>query len=548
MTINSIKRQIILFGLVICVLFLAQVYITMDPLKIAGGALHRYEKTMEQEQFLRELTTVVDKRHELVESLVKKAEKPILLELQDLQETANSHVLQLELASDEAEWTAAYKTLQEVHASYAAALKKLTRNLKGLATLREDLLVKSIKPILDILKEVKLLARTNQEQRNLQAINKTLTSIDKRLTSLMEKPPKKPNGFSALNQQMESITKPLAFLVRITESKPEMHTEMERVQTLILDYFASIHQLKNNLTERPDMIKAVDPQEKLMATMIHDLLQGLGENQKELFQSIYEESKLLKKNSLLFTGGLIILVAAFFIILLLTIRRPLKKLSGFLRVSDPKETDNAPFHSTLDEIQDLLEATDYLKGRLFKDIQKNFDHILKEDNLKIERKLDMLAASAVELSKVSSSIAKIPKIFDKKFGAIHKANDEARTHFRNMVTTCEALDIALKDVLSQATGVAPKTFDPLKEAVENVMSQAHNAAIEAQTLGLRFNSLVRTKDDTLEVSKLFSKAGTRVNQLARALREDVSQFFDKMRAAAPAVEEDAPTLSKDPKL
>ena len=267
-----------------------------------------------------------------------------------------------------------------------------------------------------------------------------------------------------------------------------MHTEMERLQAMILDYFAAIHQRKHS-TERPEVTKDLGPQEKLMAEMVHTLIQGIEESKKVLFQSIYEEGAVLKKNSLFFTGGLIILVAAFFIILLLTIRRPLKHLAGFLRISDPKETDNVPFHSTLDEIQDLVEATDYLKGKMFKDIQRNFAGILEEDNKKIDRKLDMLAASAVELSKVSASIAKIPKIFDKKFKAIHTANDDARTHFRSMVQTCKKLDEALKDLLDQASGVPLETFDPLKE-VDNVMSKVHEAAIQAQTLGLRFNSLV----------------------------------------------------------
>ena len=115
MIINSIKRQIVLFGLVISVLFLAQVYMTMDPLKLLGSAAHRYEQTMEQETLLREVVTVTDKRHEVVDMLLQKADREALLELDDLQATMDSHVRHLKKSSTEEEWRAAYKTLQEIH-------------------------------------------------------------------------------------------------------------------------------------------------------------------------------------------------------------------------------------------------------------------------------------------------------------------------------------------------------------------------------------------------------------------------------------------------
>ena len=67
--------------------------------------------------------------------------------------------------------------------------------MQTLATLQEDLLARAITPIFDLLKEIKLLARTNQEQRNLAAITKTITNIDTQVKRSMEKPPPKPRVF-----------------------------------------------------------------------------------------------------------------------------------------------------------------------------------------------------------------------------------------------------------------------------------------------------------------------------------------------------------------
>ena len=281
------------------------------------------------------------------------------------------------------------------------------------------------------------------------------------------------------------------------------------------------------------MIQALEPQENVLSSFIHELTLGLKESQKEIFQDIYEESRSLKKYSLVFSLFTLLLMTAFLMLIFFKIQRPLEKLSHLLRFGDPKKNLGDSLKSNLEEIQDILYALDDIKIQIWKDIQKSTQQGFSEDNQKIQSKLEMLANSAIELGKVSSNIAKIPKIFDQKFSSIYTANDEARTHFRQMVYACEGMKKTMGDLVEKVEvlhgAITREDLMPLTDSITHILSQAHEAAIEAQTLGLRFNSLVRTKDDTIEVSKLFSKAGTRVNQLARSLKEDVSQFFERMQ-------------------
>ncbi len=527
---NSIKKQILSFGLFLSILFIVQIYMIVDPNHITGSGLDHYGQSIEQDKLLKDLANMVDRSHELVQDISYETEEAIS-NIMEMDDTINTHVERLKTLGPSDEWKSAYQTLRDLHDAYSAGIKSILVSAKSFDTLKGTLTTKSVKPIVDILEEVKSFAQKPQEQTHLQSLIGGIHAINTYLVEILAKPSYKAQDFEALNKPMESVTITLAALLPLTDHRPDFHGEIERFQTLVINYFSAIHQMKDHLLERPKLVDNLLQQEKLFVNFINDLTLALKENQKEVFQDVYKESKGLKRNSLLSSAMMMLMVILFLMILLFKVQRPLTRLATVLTNINAQERDS--FKKSFQEIQDILEAVDALKNHIAKELRTNFQTTLKEDNQRIESKLNMLASSAVELGKVSADIAKIPTIFDKKFTSIYMANDESRIHFRHMVHGCEemhkTLETLIKQVEKNPAKVSKKTLDSLKESLAHVLSLAHEGAVESQTLGLRFNSLLRTKDDTLEVAKLFSKAGSRVNQLARSLKEDVSLFFEKIQ-------------------
>jgi len=545
---NSIKKQILGFGFFLCLLFMVQIYMIIDPNHLTGFGLNHYAQSMEEDKILKDLSNMVDRCHELSQDILYETEETVA-SIMGIEEAINAHVDQLKNLSPSDEWKSAYQTLTELHESYSAGIRAILVSAKSFETLKSTLVSKSTKPIVDILEEVKLLAKPG-EQNNFQSLIDAVNGISKKLTEILGNTTCKPQDFEVLNKPMESITTSLSLLLPATEDRPEMHAEIERVQPLMINYFSAIHQIKDNLLERPKLAQDLGQQEKLFVNFVNDLTLALKENQKEIFQDIYKESKALKRNGLLASGIIMLMVAWFLMTLLFKVQRPLKSLANALKDNTGPEALKDIFKKDIQDIQDILNGLEAFKDHMVKDFQRSFHISLREDNRRIESKLNMLANSAVELGKVSASIAKIPMVFDKKFASIYEANDEARVHFRHMVNACEdlnqTLDSLIKQVEKSPAKLSKNAFEPLKNAASHILSQAHEAAVESQTLGLRFNSLLRTKDDTLEVSKLFSKAGTRVNQLARSLKEDVNLFFERMQTSLP--EEKHPPRPERPSL
>ncbi len=520
----------------------------VDPNHLTGFGLNHYAQSMEQDKILKDLTNMVDRCHELSQDILYETEETVA-SIMGIEETINAHVDQLKIISLDDEWKSAYQTLTELHETYSTSVRSILVSAKSFETLKATLITKSTKPIVDILEEVKPLAKA-KDQVGIQSLVETITVINSTLAEILEKPGCKAQDFEVLNKPMETMTTNLSLLLPLTEDKPEVHAEIERVQTLVINYFSAIHQIKDTLLERPKLVQTLAQHEKLFVNFVNDLTLALKENQKEIFQDIYKESKGLKRNSLLSSGIIILVMIWFLMMFFLKIHRPLENLTRILKGSDEETTQKDSFKKNLKEIQEIMIALDHFKERMIRDFQEAFQIALQEDNKRIESKLNMLANSAVELGKVSASIAKIPATFDKKLTSVYTANDGARIHFRHIVHACDDINQSLDNIMDQLernpTRVSKMDFEPLKHAVAQILSQAHEAAIESQTLGLRFNSLLRTKDDTLEISKLFSKAGARVNQLARSLKEDVNLFFEKMQTSLP--EEKHPPRSERPSL
>lgn len=525
---DSFKKYLVAFSLGVFTFFLVQAYLISDPHRLSGKNLETYEYLLEQNTILKELSQFIDQQYTARKAVVDENDLDAIQTILTLQQTIQSHIRQLEDGAGTPEWSTAYKTLQGLLDVYQKSQDKLLRSMKAFVPLKDLLLTKSTKPIFDLLSEIKLLAQTPKEQGALHAIASKLTLLEDRLQKALQKQEKLDKSLESLGVPMEAVTVSLGSFLRLVEKKQDIKTEGERLQTLILNYFSSIHQIKTLSVETPTHMKELDGQATLVATFIHDLQIGLQEKQKETFEAFYQESKETKKKSVLLAALMTLLVLGIFLFLFYKVHKPLSSLPSLLA----QEMDDDFSPPSLKEIQDILETIEKLKEQFAQEMQNLFQTHVQDTHEKVERKVTLLAGSALELSKVAASIAKIPKIFDQKFTAIHKANDEARLHFRHMVQACEDMKKLLEKAIHQAefdpSLLTPSSFDALKLTVAQVLSQAHEAAVESQTLGLRFSSLIRTKDETLEVSKLFSKAGTRVNQLARSLKEDLQDFFKKM--------------------
>jgi hypothetical protein len=526
-TFDSIKKYLIGFGLAVLTFFLVQTYLIMDPHHITGKSLGTYEHLLEQDVILREITQFIDQQHTAQKALIQENDLEALQTISTLQQTIGSHIHQLQEIVLEPEWVGAYKTLKDLFDAYQKSQEKFLGAMKAFVPLKDLLLTKSTKPIFDLLSEIKFLGQTPQEQQALHSIASKLTLLDDRLKKTLEKKSNIDKALESLAPPMEAVTTALASFLRLVDKKQDIRTDAERLQTLILNYFSSIHQIKTFYGENPNYLKELEGQTSLLIKFVQDLQIGLQANQKETFEAFYHEAKETKKKSVFLLFFMTLLVLGFFLFFYRKVHHPISKLPSFLL------NQTALPSSSLKEVQALLEAVKTLQVSLTEETQRFFQNQVQDNSEKLDRKVDLLAGSALELSKVSASIAKIPKIFDQKFTAIHKANDEARLHFRHMVQSCEEMKNLLEKLVQQAemdpSLLTPPAFDSLRVTAADILAKAHEAAVESQSLGLRFNSLIRTKDETLEVSKLFSKAGTRVNQLARSLKEDLKSFFDKIK-------------------
>jgi len=527
--LNSIKKYLAAFSLGVCGFFLVQAYLVFDPHHLTGKTLGTYEILLEQDTILKELAQFIEQQHDARKAMVQDGDIEAHQTITTLHQTIQSHLKTLQSNASTDEWKGAYKTLRDFYSAYHKSQEQFLNAMKSFEPLKDTLMTKSTKPILDLLSEMKLIAQTPSEQKALQGIGNEITTLEERLHKVLQQKSKIAQSLESLTALMESSTKALSAFLKSVETKSDIRTETERLQTLILNYFSSIHQLKTLCTENPTQSKNIESQEGLLVKFIHDLKIGLQENQKELFDAFYQETKAVKKKSVLLSGLIVLLVLGMFFFLFHNVQKPLSALSSFLM----DRTNQNLSAVSLEEIQDILRAIESLKEKLIQETQAFFQEKVEESHQKISRKVTLVAQSSLELSKVSGSIAKIPKIFDQKFSAIHKANDEARTHFRHMVYACEELKKLLQDLIKQAE-ISPAlltsaSFEPLRASASQILAQAHEAAVESQALGLRFSSLIRTKDETLEVSKLFSKAGTRVNQLARSLQDDLREFFSLLK-------------------
>lgn len=528
-TFRSLKHYLAFFSIMLCILLMAQIYFVIDPHHWSEERSGNYEKILEQDTLLQELTRIIDDLHGIQEGNITQDE---LTHYGELLQTTLSDVQQLFELGINPEWKSAYKTLKECQATYAKVADISLKSFRNALPLCETLIGKSAKPIFNLLGEIKLLVQTPSDQSALQSLGDALIVLESAVEKILEKPLKSKSILDPLNAPMETLTKALGRFLRTVENKNDLRVEGERLQTLIMNYCATIQQLKSTLADASQNTKALYAQEQLIVKLINDLKIGLQESQKETFFDIYRDTKAAKKRSLLFSGLIVLFALGFFLMIFMRVQRPLARLPHLL-----SEGNVDPIEGSLIEINGVFDALGLLKQHLQESLQHSLHQHIQINNEKIDRKLVMLAESAVQLSKVSGSIAKIPKIFDQKFTSIYKINDDARVHFRKMVYTCEDI-VKLVDHLIEQSQTNPfpltaESLEPLKASVAQILSQAHDAAVEAQTLGLRFSSLVRTKEDALEVSKLFSKAGTRINQLARSLQQDVQDFFQTIQIGIP---------------
>ena len=520
----SLKSLIAFFGILLTVLFASQAYFTIDPHKLRPSGLNNYERFVTQNKLLKEFSRILADRHTHGQNLPRNHDTKTIGEIDSLNETLTHHLGDLKKSANTGEWTSAYETLENLNKGYADTLQKLIDYVKTIQHLKAKLLNKSAAPILKNLEEAKLLTHVRQQQKDIQFLWDTITGIQKKLSLFLKQDTLRLKKFPSLDKTMESVTKKLTKLMQNTQKKAEVRTELERTQNLILNYLSSIHQMRHLLVEIESFEEKLQPHEKLLANFIHDLETGLQGVQKELFQELYEGNRHAQRASLFFTGVFLLITAVFFALLFYRVHRPLREIIYALK-GKTLDTIQPLYLKDLQALMDTLQSNNSLLPDASKEA---LNTLFMEHYDIINNRITMLTHASVELGKVSSSISQIPKIFDKKFSAIHKANDQVRSHFRHVLKLCEMLEKSIHEIAT----ASPKNASVAQsqQSVQELLEFAHKAAIESQTLGLRFNSLIRTKEDTLEVSRLFGKAGNQINKMAHGLQKETSEFFQKLRS------------------
>jgi hypothetical protein len=326
-TFGSLKRYLAFFSIILCTLLVAQIYFVIDPHHWSEGRSGNYEKILEQDTLLQELTRIIDDLHGLQEGAIAQDE---LTHYGDLLQTTLSDVQQLAELGVTAEWKSAYKTLKECQTSYTKIADISLKAFKNAIALRETLLGKSAKPIFNLLGEIKLLVQTPSEQSSLQTVGDALGVLERTIEKILEKPLKNSSALDPLNSPMESLTKALGLFLRAVENKNDLRVEGERLQTLIMNYCAAIQQLRTTLGEASQNTKALAAQEQLIVKLVNDLKIGLQESQKETFSDIYRDTKAAKTRSLLFSALIVLFSLGFFLMIFLRIQRPLEHLPKLL--------------------------------------------------------------------------------------------------------------------------------------------------------------------------------------------------------------------------
>jgi|GEM_PF-4369531 len=526
----SLKNQFLLYSLLIVSLIGTQLFLNIRNTSSLENMSKIYRKAQLQEAYMNDLVSFLQNKSPSAFDLRDANARLTLKSLERFNQDLGVHLDKLKGNVYNTEWEAASKKMIDFHKTLFNAVSKMAdqiNNRRELVKVLSASLPDSIEiSALNLKKKLTL-----KNQAIAEEVYQDFLNIRKSIKAYAVDNTMNANHFTeAVENQMKDTGEDLNKLLEITKPVEDKHELTKKLQGMIIEYFSKINQLKGAVQSLKYLSdKEVKGTVNLLNQFSQNLKDGIKEDQKgSLLQHSSEirETKFLNITFSIIISSLFLL---FFIQFLRSVRQPLVDLSKTLDdLAEQKPSAFPLVPNRHHEIGKLILSMKKFSDSMVKRIK---DDIYKIDD-SIEYQLDMVSNTAEELSKASVSISKLSQIYDDKIKAIHEANDKARKDFRDIVKSSSTMENTLQDLYKKfekgdRKHIRRSDIDKLQKELKAIVDAAHKAAIEAQTLGRRINSMTKNNEESDKMAKMFSKAGNKVSVLSQSLKTDTKDFFKK---------------------
>tara|TARA_R110002050_G_scaffold57442_1_gene129454 strand:- start:16544 stop:18199 length:1656 start_codon:yes stop_codon:yes gene_type:complete len=526
----SLKGQILAYGMLALLIVGTQLYVNLRNASFLEKVSKTYTKSQAQEININELADFLNKNSLTPLDLHEKEAKASLKRLETYIENVGQYLDKIKTQSYNDDWQAASVKMIDLHRVLFSAAGKTADQLNRRRELLKDLMGSFPDSIeisaLSLKKTLSLKNQSIAEEVYQDFVNVRRSIKDFAVTHKIDV-----HHFGeAIENQMSDTASDLNKLLQITKPVPEKHQAVQKLQGMIIDYFSKVNELKGavqSLTYLTD--KEIKGTISILTQFSNNLRDGIKEDQKTSLLQHAGEVRETKFSNIIFSLVLLGLFIIFLVQFLRTVRQPLVDLSKTLDDLAAQKPSAFPLvPNRHHEIGKLI-----LSMKLFSDsmVKRIKDDIYKIDD-SIEYQLDMVSTTAEELSKASISISKLAETYDTKIKMIHEANDKARKDFRDIVTASSTMEDTLQALYKKfekddRKNIRRSDIDKLQKELKSIVDAAHKAAIEAQTLGRRINSMTKNNEESDKMAKMFSKAGNKVSVLSQSLKNDTKDFFKK---------------------
>jgi methyl-accepting chemotaxis protein len=526
----SLKTQVLIYGLLILILVGAQLYINIRNATFLEGVSKVYKKSKIQQENINNLTEYLQSNDLQMIQLDEPKVKDTLKKIEFFVSELGTHLDKIKHNAYNDDWQAASIKMIDLHKVLFNSSGKIADQVN-----RRRELIKTLMSSLPDSIEITLLnlkkSLTLKNQGIAEEVYQDFLNVRKSIKGFAIDNTIDMNHFTeAVDNQMHDTASDLNKLLTITQPIEKKHQEVQKLQGMIIEYFSKINELKGAI-QSLDYLKEKEIKGTIgvLKQFSDNLKEGVKEDQKSSLLQHSSEIRETKFSNITFSLILLGLFIVFLVQFLRTVRQPLVDLSKTLDDLAAQKPSAFPLvpnrhHEIGKLILSMKKFSDSMVRRIKDDIYKIDDSI--------EYQLDMVSSTADELSKASVNISKLSETYDNKIKAIHEANDTARKDFRDIVKASSSMESTLQTLYKKfesgdRKNIRRSDIDKLQKELKSIVDAAHKAAIEAQTLGRRINSMTKNNEESEKMAKLFSKAGNKVSVLAQSLKNDTKNFFKK---------------------
>lgn len=526
----SLKNQFLIYSILIVFLIGIQLYLNIRNASSLEGMSKVYRKSQLQEAHMNDLVSFLQSKAPANFDLSEQKAKTTLKGLEDFNQELGAHLDKIRANVYNSEWQAASKKMIDFHKTLFNAVGKMANQINNR---REFLkvLTSSLPDSIEISALNLKKTLTLKNQAIAEEVYQDFLNVRKSIKSYAIDNTMDVNHFTeAIENQMKDTAEDLNKLLEITKPVEEKFQAAQKLQGMIIEYFSKINQLKGVVQSLKYLSeKELKGTVNILTQFSENLKEGIKEDQKGSLLEHSSEIREIKFSNITFSLILLGLFVLFFVQFLRNVRQPIVDLSKTLDDLSAQKPSAFPLvPNRHHEIGQLILSMKRFSDSMVKRIK---DDIFKIDD-SIEYQLDMVSNTAEELSKASVNISKLSQTYDNKIKAIHEANDIARKDFRDIVKSSGMMETTLQALYKkfeagERKNIRRSDIDKLQKELKAIVDAAHKAAIEAQTLGRRINSMTKNNEESDKMAKMFSKAGNKVSVLAQSLRNDTKDFFKK---------------------